>query len=86
MTNAAYGIHNQLAQEGFDLSSDEYYDELNRRIRKAFPHKFRKQADMNVNVPNVAPATRGSTVNGGTPLCEVDTVHGGDGSTSRSSS
>lgn len=65
MTNAAYGIHNQLSQEGFDLSSDEYYDELNRRIRKAFPHKFRKQADMNVNVPNVAPATRGSTVNGG---------------------
>jgi hypothetical protein len=65
MTNAAYGIHNQLSQEGFDLSSDEYYDELNRRIRKAFPHKFRKQADMNVNVPNVAPATRGSTVTGG---------------------
>lgn len=65
MTNAAYGIHNQLAQEGFDLSSDEYYDELNRRIRKAFPHKFRKQADINVNVPNVAPAARGSTVSGG---------------------
>ena len=57
MTNAAYGIHNQLAAEQFDLSSDEYYDELNRRIRKAFPHKFKPQADIS-NVPNVAPATR----------------------------
>jgi hypothetical protein len=57
MTSGAMEIHNQLSAEGFDLTSDEYYDELNRRIRKEFPHKFKKQANTN-NVPSVAPATR----------------------------
>ena len=57
MTSGAMEIHNQLSAEGFDLTSDEYYDELNRRIRKEFPHKFKKQANAN-NVPSVAPATR----------------------------
>lgn len=62
MTYATFGIHNQLKEEGFDLSSDEYYDELDRRIRKEFPQKFRKQQeDTIVNAPNVAPATRGSS-------------------------
>jgi len=60
MTNGAYAIHAQLEQEGFDLSSDEYYDELNRRIRKEFPHKFKKpQVNTNVDAPGIAPATRG---------------------------
>jgi hypothetical protein len=63
MTNAAYAIHGQLAREGFDLSSDEYYDELNRRVRKEFPHKFKKpQVNTNVDAPGVAPATRGASV------------------------
>jgi hypothetical protein len=63
MTNVAYAVHGQLEQEGFDLSSDEYYDELNRRIRKELPHKFKKpQVNTNVDAPGVAPATRGSTV------------------------
>lgn len=57
MTSGAMEIHNQLSAEGFDLTSDEYYDELNRRIRKEFPHKFKKQANTS-NVPSVAPATR----------------------------
>jgi hypothetical protein len=63
MTNGAFAIHSQLEQEGFDLSSDEYYDELNRRIRKEFPHKFKKpQVNTNVDAPGVAPATRGASV------------------------
>lgn len=63
MTNGAYAIHGQLEQEGFDLSSDEYYDELNRRIRKEFPHKFKKQqASVPSSAPDVAPATRGISV------------------------
>lgn len=57
MTSGAMEIHSQLSSEGFDLTSNEYYDELNRRIRKEFPHKFKKQADTS-NVPSVAPATR----------------------------
>ena len=60
MTNGTFAIHYQLEREGFDLSSDEYYDELNRRIRKEFPHKFRKpQVNTNIDAPGVAPATRG---------------------------
>jgi len=63
MTNGAFAIHGQLEREGFDLSSEEYYDELDRRIRKEFPHKFRKpQVNTDVDAPGVAPATRGSTV------------------------
>lgn len=63
MTHAAFGIHGQLEREGFDLSSDEYYDELNRRIRKEFPHKFKKQqASVPSSAPDVAPATRGIAV------------------------
>lgn len=60
MTYASFGIHNQLQAEGFDLSSDEYYDELNRRIRKEFPHKFKRQENNAVYAPAVAPATRSS--------------------------
>ena len=63
MTNGTFAIHNQLEREGFDLSSDEYYDELNRRVRKEFPHKFRKpQVNTNVDAPGIAPATRGLSV------------------------
>lgn len=65
MTGAAFTIHNKLQAEGFDLQSDEYYDELNRRIRKEFPHKFAKPQANTSNVPSVAPATRGTSVNGG---------------------
>lgn len=41
MTYAAFGVHRQLIEdEGFDPRSDEYYKELDRRIRTEFPHKF----------------------------------------------
>ena len=43
MTYAAFGIHRQLIEdEGFDPSSDEYYTELDRRVRTEFPHKFQE--------------------------------------------
>ena len=42
MTYAAFGIHRQLIEdEGFDPASDEYYNELDRRVRVEFPHKFK---------------------------------------------
>jgi len=41
MTTAAFTLHQQLVEEeGFDPNSDEYYTELNGRIRSEFPHKF----------------------------------------------
>jgi hypothetical protein len=44
MTFAAFGIHKTLVdQEGFDTNSPEYYDEIDRRMQDAFPHKFNGQ-------------------------------------------
>ena len=41
MTFAAFGIHKTLVdQEGFDTNSPDYYDEIDRRMHDAFPHKF----------------------------------------------
>ena len=43
MTYAAFGLHKQLIEEeGFDATSDEYYTELDNRIRTEFPHKFQE--------------------------------------------
>jgi hypothetical protein len=41
MTFAAFGIHKTLVEEeGFDTSTPEYYAEIDKRGREAFPHKF----------------------------------------------
>ncbi len=66
MTYAAFGIHNTLVtEEGFDPSSDEYYDELDRRIRSEFPHRFQQENRPRKSSPSVAPASRsGVTVSG----------------------
>ena len=43
MTYTAFDIHKKLVeQEGFDPKSDEYYEEVDSRIRLEFPHKFDK--------------------------------------------
>ena len=43
MTYAAFGLHRQLVEdEEFDPTTDEYYTELDKRIRTEFPHKFRE--------------------------------------------
>jgi hypothetical protein len=65
MTYAAWGIDKQLREaEGFDGSSEEYYDELNRRIKAQFPQKFAAQPNRQQrSVQPVAPAARSSGVN-----------------------
>lgn len=40
MTNAAITIHNNIAQEGIEVDSDEYYNEVDSRLRKYFPESF----------------------------------------------
>ena len=48
MTYGAFGIHRRLVEdEGFDPSSDEYYDELNSRLRTEFPHKLEPKSKTN---------------------------------------
>jgi len=56
MTYAAFGLHKELIEdEGFDPNSDEYYTELDTRIRSEFPHKF-QEAQKKSNAPRVASA------------------------------
>jgi hypothetical protein len=67
MTQAAQAIHTQLVGvERVDPQSDEYYDELNKRIREYFPAKFPNSGNPN-RTPRpaqaVAPANRSSGVN-----------------------
>ena len=41
MTYTAFDLHKKLTEsEGFDPTSDEYYSEIDKRIRLEFPHKF----------------------------------------------
>lgn len=61
MTYAVFGIHRRLVEEeGFDPNSDEYYSEVDRRMRKEFPHKFRSQ---NSGKAQVAPAASSASRN-----------------------
>ena len=43
MTNAAYTIHTDLVQKGFDPESDDYYTEVNKQMRENFPNKFAEE-------------------------------------------
>ena len=61
MTFTVYSIHRKLTEEeGFDATSDEYYAEVDKRIRDEFPHKFEdnKTGTTRKNVQTVAPANR----------------------------
>ena len=61
MTYTAFDIHKKLVEEeGFDPSSDEYYSEVDKRIRLEFPHKFDnvEQPTKEQPVQNVASAKR----------------------------
>ena len=64
MTYASFGIHKKLVeQEGYDPTSDEYYEEVDRRVREEFPHKFNNGGEVqgsNKPVQTVASATRTS--------------------------
>lgn len=71
MTYTAISIHKKLvSQEGFDPKSEEYYSEINKRMRNEFPHKFsRNEAEANDAttedrpVQSVASASRSSSKN-----------------------
>ena len=59
MTLAAFNIHRKLVEEeGFDPSDTMYYDEIDKRIRVEFPHKFEGTTTNNKMQQTVAPAVR----------------------------
>jgi len=57
MTGYAYGIHEELVDNGVDPRSDEYYQQIDSKMREAFPHKFGHQRQQG---SVVAPASRSS--------------------------
>ena len=66
MTYTAFDLHRKLTEEeGIDPKSDEYYKEIDKRIRLEFPHKFDKPVNKQISKPTqtVASATRSSKTN-----------------------
>ena len=66
MTYTAFDLHRKLTEEeGIDPRSDEYYKEIDKRIRLEFPHKFDKPTENKVSKPTqtVASATRSTKTN-----------------------
>jgi len=66
MTYTAFDLHRKLTEEeGIDPRSKEYYDEIDKRIRLEFPHKFDTSKDKPVSKPTqtVASATRSTKTN-----------------------
>ena len=70
LTYAAWGIHQELIEkEGVDPQSDEYYTELDQRLRNEFPKRFVGEQSSNGSsrqqrsAPAVAPASRSSGIN-----------------------
>lgn len=59
MTSAARAIHETLvAEEGYDPTSDEYYSEIDRRMRRELPNKF--QSDRKNSAQSVTPSGSGT--------------------------
>ena len=66
MTHTAFDLHKKLVEEeGYDPQSDEYYQEVDTRIRLEFPHKFdnidSSTTERTKPVQNVASARRSSS-------------------------
>ena len=60
MTLTAMYLHKQLTEvEGFDPTSDDYYAEIDNRMRVEFPHKFQTAKPKATGGPKVASASRG---------------------------
>ena len=60
MTLTSFSIHRKLMEEGFDPSSDMYYNEIDKRMKDTFPHKFEQASP----TQTVASANRGGPIKG----------------------
>lgn len=59
LTAYALALHQELVENGYNTSSDEYYDKINAEMRAAFPKAFPSKADgRSQNRSAVAPASR----------------------------
>ena len=64
LTSAAMGIHEDLVQQGIDAETDEYYNQINKRMKEYFPQKFAESSTEEKTkaapVQNVASVSRRS--------------------------
>ena len=66
MTYTAFDLHKKLTeQEGMDPATDEYYKEIDKRMRIDFPHKFDKQEVKVTTKPTQVVASAKRSVNPG---------------------
>jgi hypothetical protein len=70
-TNVALSIHENLANEGFDLNSDEYYNELDNRLKAELPNRFKNVEADQKPVQTVASPSR-TTSSGRKPSNRVE--------------
>ena len=65
MTLTSFSIHRKLVEEGFDTTSDSYYNEVDKRMKDVFPHKFGQ---------NSPPTQAVASANRGMPIRRKGTV------------
>ena len=65
MTLTSFSIHRKLVEEGFDTASDSHYNEVDKRMRDTFPHKFGQ---------NSPPTQAVASANRGMPIRRKGTV------------
>jgi len=61
MTNVALAVHNELEKEGFDTESDDYYSEINKRMQRELPNRFKNVEAGGKPVQTVASPSRGNS-------------------------
>ena len=60
MTLTSFSIHRKLMEEGYDPSSDDYYSEIDKRMKDTFPHKFEQSSEKSTPSQAVASVNRGN--------------------------
>jgi hypothetical protein len=62
MTLTSFSIHRKLVEEGFDPSSEMYYNEIDKRMKETFPHRFDNETKSSSPTQSVASANRGGPI------------------------
>ena len=65
MTLTSFSIHRKLMEEGLDPTSDVYYNEIDKRMKETFPHRFNQ---------HVSPTQTVASANRGGPIRRKGTV------------
>ena len=68
MTLTSFSIHRKLMEEGFDAQSNSYYNEVDKRMRETFPHKFEQQVSPSQTVASANRAAPGKARKGSVRL------------------